>query len=121
MFCTDLAECLCSNCYRYLSSAVPGTVTLHEQEYVEPNNYPLILTATNAVTESVQTISETIKVLYGIVNPSVQLSQPLILHPDDLIEFTVSVDRGSQMQFNMSCTDTHSVGVLLRSSIVLIQ
>lgn len=85
---------------------------MSRSEYVQPNNFDLILNATNMVTTGVQSINSTVKVLELITDPSVTISQPFILKPHDPINFDVALERGSQMTINLSCTDDFFVSTI---------
>lgn len=84
-------------------------MSLAPAEYQEHGNYNLTLTASNAVTDAVIQITDMVRILYGIENPRVNISQPFLVHPQDVIEFTVRLDQGSQMTFNLTCSDDYSV------------
>lgn len=85
-----------------------GTIILRPDEYNIHGNYEVEVTAVNLVTAK-QTSTITASIYHPILNASVELSQPLLLHPDDSIDFTVYILEGSQLTFTFSCTDGYQV------------
>lgn len=96
-----------------VSSSIAGIVYLTEPDYGATGFHNLTITAENHVTPERLTVTERIDVLFRIDTPTVEIYTPtwdtFLVHPSDLIQLNVSVEKASRMRTSFSCSRNQGV------------
>lgn len=86
-----------------------------EEDYITTGFHNITITAENHVTQGIQIVTERIDVLYPILVPHIEIYTPtrdiFLVHPQDLIQFNVSVVKASRLRADLSCQKDLSVGL----------
>lgn len=78
------------------------------EDYSEPGDYELELTAINLVTSEVR-LTETISVYRDINVTDVNVSSSLIIEPGSTVTFSAVIHQGSQVTLELQCSDGFQV------------
>ena len=72
-----------------------------------PGTYTITLTASNNVSDMAVTREITVQRTIDVTNTNI--SRPSLIHPGDVVEFNILMASGSDVNFDLSCIDSHQV------------
>ena len=72
-----------------------------------PGTYTVTLTASNNVSDMAVTREITVQRTIDVTDTNI--SRLSLIHPGDVIEFNILMASGSDVNFDLHCTDSHQV------------
>lgn len=86
---------------------------IEESHYISTGDHSITCKVWNTITPEIE-VTENIEILKEILAPDVVLEDPLV-KPTDTVTFTVTAVEGTRVTIDMSCTDGHTVSIVLSS------